>query len=142
MCGRPEMPCSGIFFSWLENSVFEPAAEKDPMYTGSRGQAEQKKAQKVSISLSQYRSGPSFSYLYNWRWLLLVCSIVGEVDFWIFHFLQFAIDWHNNCKKKVFFLYFHVYLCGNEFLKRKKSLNRVQIFFFWNMSIWGFKKSS
>jgi hypothetical protein len=29
-----------------------------------------------------------------------VCQL-GEVDFWIFNFLQFAIDWKNNSKTKV-----------------------------------------
>jgi hypothetical protein len=48
---------------------------------------------------------------------------VGEVDFWmfwIFKFLQFAIDGKNNSKTKVekrkdVLLYFDVFLCGNEF---------------------------
>jgi hypothetical protein len=56
--------------------------------------------------------------------LLLPCT-VGGVDFWIFSFLQLVIDWQNNSKskdEKVFFFIFYVSLCGNEFLKRKKSL--------------------
>jgi hypothetical protein len=61
------------------------------------------------------------------KWLL------GEVDFWIcwiFNFLQLAIDGKNNSKAKVEkVLYFHVFLCGNEFLKIKKSLKRVTIVF-------------
>jgi hypothetical protein len=43
---------------------------------------------------------------------------VGEVDSWIFNFLQFAIDGKNNSEtkvEKVFVFYFHVFLCGNEF---------------------------
>jgi hypothetical protein len=39
-----------------------------------------------------------------------------------FNFLQFAIDGKNNSNtkvEKVFFLIFHVFLCGNEFLKIK-----------------------
>jgi hypothetical protein len=51
--------------------------------------------------------------------------------FWIFSFLQFAIDGKNNSKtkvEKVVFLYFHVFLCGNEFFKIKNHKIGSKIF--------------
>jgi hypothetical protein len=62
--------------------------------------------------------------------------------FWIFNFQQFAIDGKNNSKTKVekgVFLYFHVFLCGNEFFKTKNHKIGSKIFFFENRSIWGSK---
>jgi hypothetical protein len=55
-----------------------------------------------------------------------VMYAVGEVDFWIFwifNFLQFAIDWKNNSKTKVerCFSFFRIFLCGNELLQIKND---------------------
>jgi hypothetical protein len=38
---------------------------------------------------------------------MAACS-VGEVDFWIFNFLQFAIDGKNNSKTKVEKVFFFI----------------------------------
>jgi hypothetical protein len=37
-------------------------------------------------------------------------SPVGEVDFWIFNFLQFAIDGKNNSKTKVEKVFLFIYM--------------------------------
>jgi hypothetical protein len=47
---------------------------------------------------------------------------VGEVDFWIFNFLQFAVDGENNSKtkvEKVFFFIFMPSFAEMSFLKQK-----------------------
>jgi hypothetical protein len=57
---------------------------------------------------------------------------VGDVDFWIFNFLQFAIDGKNNSKtkeEKVFFFIFMSSYAEMSFLN-KKSVNRVKTCFF------------
>jgi hypothetical protein len=59
-------------------------------------------------------------------------SPIGEVNFLIFNFLKFAIDWKNNSKtkvEKVFFLIFMSSYAEMSFLKEKLSLKRVQTFF-------------
>jgi hypothetical protein len=35
---------------------------------------------------------------------------LGEVDFWIFNFLQLAIDWENNSKTKVEKVFFFIFM--------------------------------
>jgi hypothetical protein len=40
----------------------------------------------------------------------LVGSPLGEVDFWIFNFLQFAIDGKNNSKTKVETVFFFIFM--------------------------------
>jgi hypothetical protein len=69
----------------------------------------------------------------------IVCTVyctLGEVDFWIFwifNFLQFTIDWKNNCETKVekvfLFHVLHVFLCGNEFFNLKNDKIGSKIFF-------------
>jgi hypothetical protein len=47
----------------------------------------------------------------------------GKSIFWIFDLLQLTFVWQKNSRTKVekalFFIYFHVFLCGNEFLGPK-----------------------
>jgi hypothetical protein len=52
--------------------------------------------------------------------------------------LELAREFQDQ-RKKCCFLYFHVFLCGNEFLrpkKEKKSLNRAENLFSSNGAIW------
>jgi hypothetical protein len=64
------------------------------------------------------------------------------LDYWIFNFPQFAIDWKNNSKTEVekvlFFIFMYSY-AEMSFLK-DKSLNMVPTFFFVNIGRYGVKK--
>jgi hypothetical protein len=55
-----------------------------------------------------------------------VYCTVGEVDFWIFNFLQFAIDGKNNCKTKVEKVFFFCFMSSYAEISFFKSLNRVK----------------
>jgi hypothetical protein len=51
-----------------------------------------------------YCTGTEMKHLIARARNMLVGSAVGEIDFWIFwifNFLQFAIDWKNNSKTTV-----------------------------------------
>jgi hypothetical protein len=60
------------------------------------------------------------------------CIFIGEVDFWnfwLFNFLQFAIDGKNNSKTKVEKVFFFIFMpsCAEiSFFLNKKSLNKVK----------------
>jgi hypothetical protein len=67
-----------------------------------------------------------FSFLIEMTDCLFWHCGVGGVDFWIFwifDLLQLILDLQNNSNAKVaigIFLYFHVFLCGNEFFGSQK----------------------
>jgi hypothetical protein len=61
-------------------------------------------------------------------------STVGEVDFWIFNFVQFAIDWKNNSKKVFFFIFMSSYAEMRKDRAKKNldflgTLNPISTFF-------------
>jgi hypothetical protein len=58
--------------------------------------------------------GPVFAQVYHvnlnhWE----DAYIVGEVDFWIFNFLQFAIDGKNISKTKVEKVFFFIFMSSH-----------------------------
>jgi hypothetical protein len=85
------------------------------------------------------------------RWVSRFCFSyhcrVGGVSFWIFNFLQLNLDWwQKNSKAEVekmfFFIFMFWYYAEMSFWgpKTKKSLNRVQHFFFLPTGRHGYKK--
>jgi hypothetical protein len=54
-----------------------------------------------------------------------ICAL-GEVDFWIFwifNFLQFAIDWQNNSKTKVEKVVFFIFMSSYAEMSFKNKKN-------------------
>jgi hypothetical protein len=87
-----------------------------------------KKNQKkiITSAWEQWHQGSTlflFNYVFTSLIVQIMQGVLGEVDFWIFNFLQFAIDGQNNSKTKVENVFFFIFMssCAEMSFSKKRT---------------------
>jgi hypothetical protein len=93
--------------------VCENAAIKQPLVSSKCSHHTFSHHTPAALKWNAVRDSKNIEQLKARRFQSNRCCPLGEVDFWIFNFLQFAMDGKNNSKTKLENVFFFIFMSSN-----------------------------